>query len=144
MKIVGVIPARLGSSRFPGKPLAPICGLPMIEHVYRRTRMCQALDQVYIATCDREIAEATEKFGGRVVMTSPLHQRASDRVAEVAEDLNVDIVLMVQGDEPLIVPEMIDLALSPLLEDPTVLCTNLAAPICSEDEFKDPNTIKVW
>lgn len=143
MKVIGVIPARLGSSRFPGKPLASICRLPMIEHVYRRTKMCAAVDEVYIATCDHEIAEATENFGGRAAMTSPRHERASDRVAEVAEKLDADIILMVQGDEPLIVPEMVDLALSPLFEDPTVNCTNLGAPIHSEDELQDPNTIKV-
>ena len=143
MKIIGVIPARLGSSRFPGKPLATICGLPMIEHVYYRTRLCQALDQVYVATCDEEIAEATARFGGDAVMTSPQHERASDRIAEVAESVDSEIVVMIQGDEPLVIPEMIDLALAPLLNNPNVLCTNLAAPICSEEEFKDPNTIKV-
>lgn len=143
MRIIGVIPARLGSSRFPGKPLATICGLPMIEHVYQRSRLCQALNQVYIATCDEEIAEATVRFGGRAVMTSPEHERASDRIAEVAESVAAEIIVMIQGDEPLILPEMIDLALSPLLNDPNVLCTNLAAPISSEEEFQDPNTIKV-
>jgi len=143
MKIIGVITARMGSSRFPGKPLALICGLPMIEHVYWRTRMCTALDEVYVATCDQEIVEATEKFGGRAIMTSSTHQRASDRVAEVAQHMEADIFVMVQGDEPMIFPEMIDLALGPLVSDPEVLCVNLAAPIRSEEEFNDPNTIKV-
>jgi len=143
MKIIAVLPARMGSSRFPGKPLAPILGRSMIEHVYWRTLMCGALDEVYVATCDREIAEATEKFGGRAVMTSSAHQRASDRVAEVAQRLEADVFLLVQGDEPMIFPEMIDLALGPLLQDPAVLCTNLASPIRSREEFEDPNTIKV-
>ena len=143
MKIVGVLPARMASSRFPGKPLAPICGRPMIEHVYWRTLMCKMLDEVYVATCDQVIATATENFGGKAVMTSVKHQRASDRVAEVAQSMNADIFLMVQGDEPMILPEMIDLALKPLLQDPKVLCTNLAAPIHSEEELEDPNTIKV-
>src|ERR1043166_6063277 len=117
MKTVGVIPARLGSSRFPRKPLAPICGLPMIEHVYRRTALCRSLDEVYIATCDEEIAAASREFGGNAVMTSPAHERASDRIAEVANGLDAEIVVMIQGDEPLIVPEMIDLALGPLWAD---------------------------
>ena len=143
MRIVAVIPARMDSSRFPGKPLALICGHPMIEHVYKRSLMCQALDEVYVATCDQEIAEATEKFGGRAIMTSSAHQRASDRVAEVAQQMEADIFVMVQGDEPMIFPEMIDQALGPLLHDSTVLCANLAAPIRSEEEFQDLNTVKV-
>ena len=143
MKIVCVIPARMASSRFPGKPIALICGRSMIEHVYWRCLMCKTLDEVYIATCDQEIAEVTQKFGGRVVMTSSLHQRASDRVAEVAQNMEADIFLLVQGDEPMIVPDMIDLALKPLLQDQTVLCSNLAAPIRSVEEFDDRNTIKV-
>ncbi|HYX27363.1 MAG TPA: 3-deoxy-manno-octulosonate cytidylyltransferase [Pyrinomonadaceae bacterium] len=143
MRTIGVIPARLGSSRFPGKPLAQICGLPMIQHVYRRTSLCPALDEVYVATCDQEIAEATQRFGGKAILTSPLHDRASDRIAEVAQRFDSEIVVMVQGDEPLIVPEMIQQALQPLIEDPSVLCTNLAAPIHSTEEFEDRNTIKV-
>ena len=105
--------------------------------------MCKTLNEVYIATCDQEIAEATRKFGGRVIMTSPAHQGASDRVAEVAQNMEADIFVLVQGDEPMIVPEMIDLALKPMLDDQSVLCTNLAAPIRSEEEFNDRNTIKV-
>jgi 3-deoxy-manno-octulosonate cytidylyltransferase (CMP-KDO synthetase) len=143
MKIVCVIPARMGSSRFPGKPLAKIVGRPMIEHIYWRCLMCKALDEVYVATCDQEIAEATRIFGGRAIMTSSSHQRASDRVAEVAQHIKADIFVLVQGDEPMIYPKMIDLALGPLLNDPNVLCVNLAASIQSEQEFNDPNTIKV-
>jgi 3-deoxy-manno-octulosonate cytidylyltransferase (CMP-KDO synthetase) len=143
MKTVCIIPARMGSSRFPGKPLAPICGRPMIEHVYRRCRMNQSLAGVYIATCDREIAAAAEAFGGTAIMTAGSHQRASDRVAEAAEKMDADIIVMVQGDEPMLYPEMIDAAVRPFREDPAVLCTNLAAPIQSIEEMRDPNTIKV-
>jgi 3-deoxy-manno-octulosonate cytidylyltransferase (CMP-KDO synthetase) len=143
MKVVAVLPARMGASRFPGKPLAPIAGRPMIEHVYWRTFLCKAFHAVYVATCDAEIVEATEKFGGQALMTSRSHRRASDRVAEAAQHLDADIVVMVQGDEPMVVPEMIEAALEPLLQDPTVICTNLAAPIRSMEEFEDPNTIKV-
>ena len=142
-RIVAVIPARMNSSRFPGKPLTPILGLPMIEHVRRRVERCAALQAVYVATCDREIADIVERFGGRAVMTSPRHERASDRVAELASVIDADIYVMVQGDEPLVVPEMIDLALDPLLRDATVVCSNLAAPIQTEAEFLDPNTVKV-
>ena len=143
MKIVGVIPARMGSSRFPGKPLAPILGRPMIEHVYRRTALCQTLEAVYVATCDDEIRSAVEAFAGKAIMTSPEHQRASDRVAEAAQHLDADIVVMVQGDEPMTMPEMVDQAVAPMLDDPQVQCVNLVKRIEIEEEFLSPNTIKV-
>jgi hypothetical protein len=95
--IVAVIPARTGSTRFPGKPLAPPLGRPMIEHVVRRASMCEALDAVYVATCDEEIGAVVEGFGGTVVMTSAAHERAGDRVAEAAERVEADIVVMIQG-----------------------------------------------
>ena len=143
MNIVAVIPARMGSSRFPGKPLAPILGRPMIEHVYWRTLMAQELSAVYIATCDNEIADAAKAFGAKVIMTSSEHQRASDRVAEAANHFSADIVVMVQGDEPMITPEMVSASIHPFLEDSTVVCTNLTTRIKTAEEFKDRNTIKV-
>ena len=143
MQAVAVIPARMGSSRFPGKPLAPILGRPMIEHVYHRTAMCQQLDAVYVATCDEEIKRSVEGFGGKVIMTSPEHQRASDRVAEAAKGLDADILVLIQGDEPMVVPQMIEAAVSPMMEDPAIQCINLAKRIDSEEEYLDPNTIKV-
>src|SRR5687768_8454247 len=103
-KTIAVIPARMGSSRFPGKPLATILERPMIEHVVRRTEMCSQLDAVYVATCDEEIREVVEGFGGMVIMTSSKHERPSERVAEAAKNLQLDvsdIVVMVQGDEPM-------------------------------------------
>jgi len=142
-KVVAVIPARMGSSRFPGKPLAPILGLPMVEHVRLRVAMCNSLDAVYVATCDQEIFDATERFGGRAVMTSNLHQRASDRMAEVAQNMEADIFVLVQGDEPMTLPEMIDRAVEPMLKDEDIQCVNLAKRIESEEEWHDPNTIKV-
>jgi 3-deoxy-manno-octulosonate cytidylyltransferase (CMP-KDO synthetase) len=141
--IVAVIPARMGSSRFPGKPLAGILGLPMIEHVYRRTAMCDMLQDVYVATCDQEIHDVVDRFGGRAMMTSPSHERASDRVAEAAQHLQADIIVMVQGDEPMTVPEMIDDAVAPVLNDPKVGCVNLVKRINGEEEYLDRNTIKV-
>lgn len=143
-QIVAVIPARMGSTRFPGKPLCPILGLPMIEHVYRRTAMSPSLDAVYVATCDQEIMDAVESFGGKALMTSARHERASDRVAEAMETLEADIVVMVQGDEPMVHPDMIEAALTPLLSnDERNICVNLAAAITTESDFNNPNTIKV-
>jgi 3-deoxy-manno-octulosonate cytidylyltransferase (CMP-KDO synthetase) len=142
-RILGVIPARMGSSRFPGKPLAPLLGRPMIAHVFDGTAACPMLDEVVIATCDAEIAQASTGFGARAVMTSPAHERASDRVAEVCERDAADIVVMVQGDEPMIHPDMVAAAVEPLLGDERVFCVNLAAPIRDEHELRDPNTIKV-
>ena len=143
-KIVAIIPARMGSTRFPGKPLCPIIGLPMIEHVYRRTAMCGALDAVYVATCDQEIMDAVASFGGQALMTSSRHERASDRVAEAMETLAADIVVMVQGDEPMVHPEMIDASLGPFFsQDQRNICVNLTVAIKTESDFANPNTIKV-
>ncbi|MFQ5633754.1 MAG: 3-deoxy-manno-octulosonate cytidylyltransferase [Gammaproteobacteria bacterium] len=143
MKIVAVIPARMGSSRFPGKPLAPILGKPMIEHVYRRVALCEQLDTTVIATCDEEIRQAAEGFGAPVVMTSAAHERASDRVAEAVGDLDADIIVMVQGDEPMIYPDMIDAAITPFRDDSDIGCVNLSRAVDSREEYENPNTIKV-
>jgi 3-deoxy-manno-octulosonate cytidylyltransferase (CMP-KDO synthetase) len=142
-RIVAVIPARMGSSRFPGKPLAPLLGRPMIEHVFRRAAMCDLLDAVYVATCDDAIRASVEAFGGDVVMTSAGHERASDRVAEVAERIDADVLVMIQGDEPMITPGMIETAVIPMLEDHTVFCLNLIHRIRNAQEYLDLNTIKV-
>lgn len=141
-RVIAVIPARMGSSRFPGKPLAPLWGRPMIEHVYARTAACPLLDEVLIATCDEEIARAAAGFGAKAVMTSPAHQRATDRVAEASADDPADVIVMVQGDEPMIHPDMIAAAVAPLLADHDIGCVNLAAAIRSEAELRSPNTIK--
>src|SRR5215207_10193421 len=102
LRVVAMIPARMGSTRFPGKPLAPLLGRPMIEHVVRRAAMCDLLDAVYVDTCDEEIRAAVEHFGGEVIMTSAADERASDRVAEAAEHFEADAVVMIQGDEPMV------------------------------------------
>lgn len=143
MRVVAVIPARMGSSRFPGKPLAPLHGRTMLEHVYRRTALCADLADVVVATCDDEIRDAVAAFGGRAVMTSDAHQRASDRVAEAAADMDGDVFVLVQGDEPMTYPEMISQALAPLGTDPSVCCVNLTKRIDDIEEFRNPNTIKV-
>ena len=141
--IIAIIPARMGSSRFPGKPLAPLLGRPMIEHVVRRATMCGLLDAVYVATCDEEIRGVVEGFGAPVLMTSANHERASDRVAEAAAALEADIVVMIQGDEPMITPGMIVSATAPLIRDPSVACVNLTRRIISREEYLDRNTVKV-
>jgi 3-deoxy-manno-octulosonate cytidylyltransferase (CMP-KDO synthetase) len=142
-RILAVIPARMGSSRFPGKPLAKIHGRPMIEHVFRGTAQCAIVDEVVIATCDAEIAQAAAAFGARAIMTSAAHERATDRVAEVSAHDAAEIVVMVQGDEPMVRPEMIAAAIEPLRTHGGLACVNLAAPITTEPELHDPNTIKL-
>lgn len=114
----------------------------MIEHVYRRTRLSDAVDGTYIATPDTEIQEAAEAFGAHVIMTGS-HSRATDRVAEAAEDLDGEIVIVMQGDEPLVYPVMIDDAVEPMLEDPSIGCVNLGKEIDEAEDFRDPNNVKV-
>ena len=149
MTIIGIIPARMGSSRFPGKPIAKIHGISMIEHVYKRSAMSKSLDDIYVATCDTEIKEAVEAFGGKVVMTKDTHERASDRVAEAMNKIEIqkncliDILVMIQGDEPMVYPEMIDAAIKPLLSDKNIVVTNLMFPLKTREEHEDPNEVKV-
>ena len=149
MNIISIIPARMGSSRFPGKPMADILGMPMIGHVYKRVKMSKLLTEVYVATCDKEIYDYIESIGGKAVMTSDCHERCSDRCAEAMlkiekdENINVDIMVMVQGDEPLTFPQMIDEAVSPMLKDKSLIITNLVADLKTIKEFEDPNEVKV-
>jgi 3-deoxy-manno-octulosonate cytidylyltransferase (CMP-KDO synthetase) len=149
MNILALIPARMGSSRFPGKPMFELLGMPMIGHVYKRVVMSAAVNDTAVATCDREIAAYIESIGGRAVMTSDRHERASDRCAEALETLEqrlgtkYDIVVMVQGDEPLTHPDMISEAVAPMLNDDAVLVTNLLGEISGAEEFEDRNCIKV-
>ncbi len=149
MKIVALIPARMASSRFPGKPMAKILGKPMIGHVFERVSQCGLLNLTAVATCDAEIRDYIESIGGTAVMTVSRHERASDRCAEALEILELerrerfDIVVMVQGDEPMTHPEMITEAVQPMLDDPNILVTNLLGEITSVEEFEDRNCIKV-
>jgi len=149
MNIVAVIPARMASSRFPGKPMKKIHGMPMIGHCYHRVRRCTELSATYVATCDSEIEAYVGSIGGRAIMTSDMHERASDRAAEAMlkiEEITgerIDILVMVQGDEPMDTPEMISQALDPIKSDRTVNVVNLMARIDSLEEFEDPNTVKV-
>lgn len=145
MKIVIGIPARMGSTRFPGKPLCDILGKPMLEHCYRRCSLSKHATELFVAACDPEIESATKAFGGNVIMTDPSISRPGLRVAAAAQTLNLeddDIVVVVQGDEPLVHPDMIDLAIQPLLDEPDILVSNLCARV-SETEWTDPGEIKV-
>ncbi len=149
MNIVSIIPARMGSSRYPGKPMQKINGIPMIEHVFKRVSKNESLEQVVVATCDNEIFDHITSLGGLALMTSDQHERASDRCAEALQTLEAmkktkfDIMVMVQGDEPMTHPDMITEAVEPLLTDQSVQVSNLMHKITSDEEFDSPNTIKV-
>jgi len=145
---IAIIPARMASTRFPGKPLAPILGVPMIGHVWKRTAMALGAEKTFVATCDQEIFDYIESVGGRAVMTGDHHERCSDRTAEAMlkieeETGRADVVVMVQGDEPLVTPDMVQEALGPFVSDPEVLVTNLMAELGSRKEHDDPNEVKV-
>ena len=141
-KVIAIIPARMASTRFPGKPLANILGLPMIEHIRQRAMLCPLISEVIIATCDQEIYDAVLRYGGQAVMTADNHERGSDRVAEAAAQFEADIVINVQGDEPLINPAMFEPLLVPLLSEPELVCTNLMVKINSKKIFNNPNVVK--
>ena len=149
MKIIGIIPARLASSKLPNKPMADILGMPMIGHVYFRSKMSEIFDEVYVATCDHEIFEYISAIGGKSIMTADTHERASDRTAEALLKIEnesgykVDIVVMIQGDEPMITPEMISAAVQPLLEDDSLNITNLMEIMQTQEEHEDPAEVKV-
>ena len=148
MKILLIIPARMGSSRFPGKPLKKIQNKPMIEHVYRNVSKNKLVTKTIVATCDNEIKSFIESIGGTVVMTSKKHERASDRCAEAVtkfekiNNTNFDIVVMVQGDEPLVHPYMLDEAIDTIKKDNSIKVVNLLGSL-TEEEYSDKNIIKV-
>ena len=130
MKVVGIVPARMGSSRFPGKPLAKIHGMPMIGHVYNRCKMSKLLDEVFIATCDHEIMAYIESIGGKAIMTKDTHERCTDRTTEALKKIEIgtskiiDIIVMIQGDEPMVTPKMLDESVQPMLIDDSIQVIN--------------------
>ncbi|HZM60190.1 MAG TPA: 3-deoxy-manno-octulosonate cytidylyltransferase [Vicinamibacterales bacterium] len=142
-RIVALIPARYESSRFPGKPLADIAGRPMIEHVYRRAASTRGVDAVVVATDDSRIAAAVERFHGVVRMTGSGHRTGTDRIAEVARDLPCELVINVQGDLPLIEPDMIAEIIEPLDADRSLVMSTLRQPITDPAELANPNVVKV-
>lgn len=142
-KVVCIIPARMASSRFPGKPIQKILGVPMVEHVYRRVKLSKNIDEIYIATCDLEIAEVVNSFGGQVIMTSDKHTRGTDRIAEAARQIDANIIINVQGDEPLVDPNTLDAAVRFMLSDENKKCLNLVSVIKDWEDFISPNVVKV-
>lgn len=146
MKVVGIIPARYASTRFPGKPLADVAGKPMIQHVWERTVPSNSLDQVWVATEDRRIYEIVQGFGGNALLTSPDHSSGTDRLAEAARVLGLDaedLVVNIQGDEPLVRAEMIDRLVEGIEEHPAFPMATLAYATENEGEYHDPNVVKI-
>ena len=143
MKAVGVIPARYASSRFPGKPLATLCGRPLIQHVYERARRSKTLAQVVVATDDLRIRDVVTAFGGEVQLTAAHHPSGTDRVAEVAASLSCELVVNIQGDEPLIEPAMIDEAVSPFFVESDLIMGTLCRRLETEDDWQSPHVVRV-
>ena len=141
-RIAAVIPARMAASRYPGKPLIDIAGLPMIEHVRRRVLLCPGFSDVVVATCDPEIEGAVKSFGGKVIMTSDTHLMASDRVAEAMQHLDCTHVINVQGDEILVMPDDLNKMISAMTSDPDIPYWNATAVIESPDELNDSAIVK--
>ncbi len=142
MKIVAVIPARYQSTRFEGKPLAEIHGRPMIYYVFKGAGRAKGIQDVFVATDDQRIQKAVEAFGGKVILTSPEHKTGTDRIAEAVLDIDADIILNVQGDEPLVHPEMLEQAAQPLLKEPGCLVSTLMSPIEDPADFIDTTVVK--
>ena len=146
--IYGFIPARMESTRFPGKPLYPISGIPMLGHVIKRAQMYSDWSDLFVATCDEEIDSYVKSLGVKVIMTSDKHTRSLDRIAEAVELCghnvqNDDIILNVQGDYPMIRPDMIEATVEPILIDQEVKGTMLAMPVVNEEQYYDPNAMKI-
>jgi len=148
MKIVGIVPARMGSTRFPGKPMEKILGMPMIGHCYHRSAIAFGIDNTYVATCDIEIADYIVSIGGNVIMTEDTHTRATTRTAEAQKyiekktGLKIDIVVMVQGDEPLILPKTLS-EIAPEFINKSVNVVNIMSSLLTEESFNDFNNVKV-
>jgi 3-deoxy-manno-octulosonate cytidylyltransferase (CMP-KDO synthetase) len=141
-KVVVVIPSRYGSMRLPGKPLVPLAGKPMVQHVYERAKLAQTVHRVLVATDDQRILDAVQSFGGEARMTRPDHRTGTERIAEVAAREEADIFVNVQGDEPLIDPMAIDTAVGALLEEPPAQVATVATAIRHAGDFMDPNVVK--
>ena len=147
MKIICIIPARYESTRFEGKALADICGKPMIQHVYERVLKSSAVSYVAVATDNKRIFTAVKEFGGNVIMTSSEHRSGTDRIAEAVSTLDdvedSDVIVNIQGDQPLFEPSQIDEVAGPLLKDPTIDMCTLMYLIKREEEITHPNAVKV-
>ena len=142
-EVVAIIPARFGSTRFPGKVIADIDGKPLIQHVYERTSRASSVMRVAVATDDERVANVVKGFGGEAIMTSPHHKSGTDRVAEAANITGGEIIVNVQGDEPLIEPDVIDAVCSRLREDEEIVCSTAASPAFEKAVYEDPHAVKV-
>jgi len=142
-RVVGVIPARWASTRLPGKPLVPICGKPLIAWVIERALQARRLERVLVATDDTRIVEAVAATGAEAVMTSPEHPSGTDRVAEAVQDIEADVVVNIQGDEPLVDPELLDRLADTLLENPAWHMATAATAFEREEEVVNPSAVKV-
>jgi 3-deoxy-manno-octulosonate cytidylyltransferase (CMP-KDO synthetase) len=143
LAIVAIIPARFGSTRLPGKPLSDIHGKPMIQHVYERARRARRVDDVIVATDDERILRAVHAFGGKALMTSREHATGTDRLAEAVSATSAEIVVNVQGDEPMLDPAGIDAAIAPMLSDRRLEMSTLSLPLTNVDEMLSPAVVKV-
>jgi 3-deoxy-manno-octulosonate cytidylyltransferase (CMP-KDO synthetase) len=144
--IVCIIPSRYESSRFPGKPLADLCGKPMIQHVYERVAQAKAVPYVAVATDDERIFAAVKKFGGNAIMTATTHRSGTDRIAEAVRSLQLSaaaIVVNIQGDQPIFEPMQVDEVILPLIDDPTIVMSTLIYKIILEEEITHPHAVKV-
>ena len=142
-KVVAIIPARYASTRLPGKPILDIGGKPMVVRVAERARQVSSINRIIIATDDQRIFDAVAAAGEEVMMTSPDHQTGTDRLAEVAAKLDAEIIVNVQGDEPLIEPATIEAAIAPLLADNSIVMSTTSEPIESDADLLNPNVVKV-
>ena len=141
--VLAVIPARYKSTRLPGKMILDLAGKPLVQHVYDRVRQSKLVTACIVATDDERVVKALDPFDTQVVMTSVEHHSGTDRVAEVARQRSEPVIVNVQGDEPLVRPEMIDAAVQALLDNPAVPISTLSCPIKDDDEIADPNAVKV-
>ena len=142
MKINAFIPVRMSSSRFPGKPLTKLMNITMLEHVWRRTKLSD-VDETYIALCDKETVDVCKKIGAKYIVTSKKHEMCMDRIAEAVNKKKCEIVVTVQGDEPLIKPEMINLTIKKIIKKNDLFCATLAQKINSKSEINNPNRVKI-
>ena len=149
MKTIGIIPARMKSGRFPNKPMAKIHGIPMVGHCYLRSKMSKTLDDLFVACCDREVYDYVVGIGGKAIMTKDTHEMCMDRVVEAAQKIEtengqkLEIVVNIQGDQPMVFPEMIDEVLLPMREDRSLHCATMMQKMASFTDHDDPNRIKV-
>lgn len=142
MKVIGIIPARFGSTRLPGKPLKDLCGKSVLQRVYENALLAKSLDDVIVACDDERILNEVSRFGGKAVMTAVSHPNGSSRAAEVVKDLAADFVINIQGDEPFVSPDIIDELADLLLSDKNLYCATLCTKVDPE-EYDNPNVVKV-